>query len=490
MFFYWTKWWLIIMKFNTQPIPQKIHFIWVGGSIPPQYLRTIQKVTEVAKRDGYEVNLWVDDPKNYHKTAAKEDINVPDLKIREIKNELFQPMKNDPFYKGTDPNFPQPKDTAPGERAKLFQKCVERELIGFKNLAAAADFLRYEILRKEGGWYFDTDTYFPELMPPSAPPFPEDLDTKNIEPVTQQAISQYVSKYRAYLNKLNHYNTTHLPVPPLPPDKRLKNFINDNPTPTEHLNSFQFSFKSKSYQMLQKLFKECLANTQNYLSREEQKSDENQPHFSNNQIPQLGLKANITGIKISYDDSDNVKKITYGGEDTINDVIGAVADNHIIKEIIVDCINQYEEADNNSQNQTDMDRKRYPYATGFDARKVFTIGYSGPGALTRGIQKIWEQTQTQISKEEQSPQARGEILINTFSSLMLSTLDNPRVAHAAGIEVITECDNTWLKKNKGKQFSFDTNSITSTTFFTKENPTTKEKEDLDESSEHSHKKTL
>ena len=40
---------------------------------------------------------------------------------------------------------------------KYFENFIDRERIGFKNLAAASDFLRYIILFFEGGYYIDTD---------------------------------------------------------------------------------------------------------------------------------------------------------------------------------------------------------------------------------------------------------------------------------------------------------------------------------------------
>lgn len=83
---------------------------------------------------------------NYHKTSIAEEIIIPELKLRNI-NELTGKMENDSFYKNNN-------------KFRRFMTLLWQELIGFHNRAAAADLLRYEILRQEGGYYFDTDTIF------------------------------------------------------------------------------------------------------------------------------------------------------------------------------------------------------------------------------------------------------------------------------------------------------------------------------------------
>jgi len=137
----------------NREIPKKIHFIWLGGPIPEKYLREIMKLSAVAYRSKFEVILWVDHQINYHKTlnnihAGGEifNIRIPGLYTKNIY-QLYHKMKKELFYMENN-------------QLNNFWKCVERELIGFKNLAAASDFLRYEILRQEGGYYFDTDTQF------------------------------------------------------------------------------------------------------------------------------------------------------------------------------------------------------------------------------------------------------------------------------------------------------------------------------------------
>lgn len=128
-------------------IPNKIHFVWLGGPIPKEYLASIKKLATIAKKSNFEINLWVDHKRNYLITAVKEEIEVPYLRLRHI-NELADNMEKDDFYK-TYPN-----------KAKQYQSYIMREMIGLYNLGAASDLLRYEIERQEGGYYFDTDTKF------------------------------------------------------------------------------------------------------------------------------------------------------------------------------------------------------------------------------------------------------------------------------------------------------------------------------------------
>ncbi|KTD24019.1 glycosyltransferase [Legionella maceachernii] len=125
--------------------PKIIHYIWVGGPIPVKYLKTIEHVSKVAQRSGFEVNLWVDNDMNYIKTSSKEDILIPNLRLRNI-SELKQGMRKDPLYQG--------------DKFKKYWEFLDREQVGFKNYASIADMLRFEILRQEGGYYFDTDIEF------------------------------------------------------------------------------------------------------------------------------------------------------------------------------------------------------------------------------------------------------------------------------------------------------------------------------------------
>lgn len=122
--------------------------------MPKHYMKTVAIVAELARRSGFEINLWVDDPKNvansafFSRQGEMSDHRIPHLRVRTVA-ELEDAMQQDPFYtKGDQSNL------------KDFQAFLAREMVGLKNLGAAADLLRYEILRQEGGYYFDIDTDF------------------------------------------------------------------------------------------------------------------------------------------------------------------------------------------------------------------------------------------------------------------------------------------------------------------------------------------
>lgn len=81
---------------DKQVLPKIVHFIWVGGPIPADDLRFIHQISAIAKKSGFEVNLWVDNEMNYHKTAKLEDITIPNLKLRNV-SELDEKIAQDPF---------------------------------------------------------------------------------------------------------------------------------------------------------------------------------------------------------------------------------------------------------------------------------------------------------------------------------------------------------------------------------------------------------
>lgn len=142
------------------PLPKKIHFIWVGGPIPGGYLTNILKLTNMVVKNGFEVNIWVDDEKNISHPKEKSSHvilegqvpKIPGLKIRNI-NELHTKIKNDPFFKEND-------------RYKALASYINKDMVGFKNLAAVSDLLRYVILYLEGGCYTDTDVKFIKIKQP------------------------------------------------------------------------------------------------------------------------------------------------------------------------------------------------------------------------------------------------------------------------------------------------------------------------------------
>lgn len=141
---------------SKDELPRKFHYIWVGGDIPKEYLIAMQRLSLVAEENKFEVNLWVDNEKNFINTIraiTKDSILMPKSKkmlgihVRNI-NELPDRLQ---------------KETGLFKSNRYLRKYIEfinREMIGNKNLAAASDLLRYAILYLEGGYYADTDTLF------------------------------------------------------------------------------------------------------------------------------------------------------------------------------------------------------------------------------------------------------------------------------------------------------------------------------------------
>ncbi len=128
--------------------PKELHFIWVGGDLPEKYLLNLRAAVTQAEKIGYKVNLWLSNPKQFHKTAAKMDINFYDkVKLRDI-NELTE---------FTNATFP--------EEGKKILSLIRQEMAGNKNYSAVADWLRILILLKEGGVYSDIDhLYLPRAQ--------------------------------------------------------------------------------------------------------------------------------------------------------------------------------------------------------------------------------------------------------------------------------------------------------------------------------------
>lgn len=150
------------------PIPKQIHYVWVGGPIKEKYLKDILYTAQLARNSGFIVNIWVNDAKNIHKTLERiypDLIEMPasnkiaGIHIRHI-NELFPRMKEEKFFQEDN-------------RGRDIQSYINREMIGFKNLASASDFLRYLILYFEGGYYIDTDVQI-EFQEEGSPTFAEE----------------------------------------------------------------------------------------------------------------------------------------------------------------------------------------------------------------------------------------------------------------------------------------------------------------------------
>jgi hypothetical protein len=138
------------LDYSIIPIPQKIHFIWVGAPIKEYYLVNILKIARLAYKSQFEVNIWVNDEKNITKLLQKfasgiienpTPKKIAGIHIRNI-NELYPRMEKDPFLQN---------------KSVEIITSINKEMIGFSNFAAASDILRHIILWLEGGYYLDTD---------------------------------------------------------------------------------------------------------------------------------------------------------------------------------------------------------------------------------------------------------------------------------------------------------------------------------------------
>ncbi|WP_342220758.1 TcdA/TcdB catalytic glycosyltransferase domain-containing protein [Rickettsiella endosymbiont of Miltochrista miniata] len=155
---------------NSAAIPSELHFIWLGSPLPKKYLITLLELIPIARRSGFKINLWVDHPSHYYQSL---DRYMPDLELSaqssflQVKElgELKHEMKSNEFFlQGNTHNvideIKAGAFTRRQDRYSDFWQCVEREMIGAKNFAAASNLLRYTILYLKGGYYFDTDTKF------------------------------------------------------------------------------------------------------------------------------------------------------------------------------------------------------------------------------------------------------------------------------------------------------------------------------------------
>jgi hypothetical protein len=129
----------------TETAPKKVHIIWLGGAMPIEYLVHLNQLAIAAKNSGFELNLWTDNVMNYHHAVHKLPHSpttfCPGLQLRDI-NTLY------------DDEHPVARSAE--SKAKIIS-LIDRERVGFRNLAAASDILRLAILEKEGGTYLDAD---------------------------------------------------------------------------------------------------------------------------------------------------------------------------------------------------------------------------------------------------------------------------------------------------------------------------------------------
>lgn len=137
-----------------QPLPQLFHFIWLGGRLPQYYysslthiaaLATKQLKGEAPKHHPFKVKLWVDNINHFEAARNAADYHSNNIEVHNIEE----------VFSRADPRLYPAHTNAP--TMSSFEYFCRLELVGAKNFAAASDMLRYEILRQEGGYYFDFD---------------------------------------------------------------------------------------------------------------------------------------------------------------------------------------------------------------------------------------------------------------------------------------------------------------------------------------------
>lgn len=406
---------------KSRKIPKKIHYIWVGGSIPEKYLNNLLAVCEVAARSGFEVNLWVDKEKNYYNTLNKMQKNIDPLNLMvtndDRNNSLRLKVRNiselkarmygdeaDEFYKPKEPNeeknikeqntldqnnltmeedlseadessdsyesyasddsyeFEESSESEDSDSEDVdeendpnyFWQCVTQEMIGFSNFAAAADLLRCEIIRQEGGIYIDVDNIFPDIHFSSA-------DSK-------------------YLEKCN---------------KREK-----------------------------------------LMFMEEE--------------PAYGIKGNFVPYGSIRREGSKIKFETWK---VGNDTIAAIPGHPLIEDTLAIIFKRYKELDRSSKivqqkfETTRADRKRFPFFSGnpiINPRLLITMHSSGPGALRLALENFIEKENICTEKD--------------FNSLMLTTINSspPKIA---GVEIIYQSHQTWLGAKKEKSLKGFTDNM-------------------------------
>lgn len=102
-------------------VPKKLHFIWVGGLLPDKYISNIKSFK--TNNPEYEINLWT---QVITQELLKNSTNTF------IVNNITSAMEN----------------------------YITKDLIDAEpNMGAKSDILRYEVVYRNGGVYFDTDSH-------------------------------------------------------------------------------------------------------------------------------------------------------------------------------------------------------------------------------------------------------------------------------------------------------------------------------------------
>lgn len=115
----------------SSPIPKKIHFIWLGSKKPPYLRKFMNTFSKYAA--GYSIRLWGDND------ITKHNFPITYSYIQKVKkihgNKIKEYTKQKTMYKS---------DESPYTYSKFAQ---------------ISDLMRYEIVNREGGYYFDVNMF-------------------------------------------------------------------------------------------------------------------------------------------------------------------------------------------------------------------------------------------------------------------------------------------------------------------------------------------
>lgn len=417
---------------NHKQIPKDFHFIWLGGTLPHDYLTTILELLPVAKASGFNIHLWVDDIDNFNhalepiKSVSGIDlINSYDITIaRDVQvhniNELKAGMLESGFYTNNDL-----------QNYKDYWRFIQSECVGLKNFAAASDLIRYELLRQKGGYYFDTDTIFLEINKPRAPLlkmpniFYESKDDVEQKQLIEKYYPHYLKHYSNYLTHVKMYNEANpdkavLPSKPIPlvPANRKK--YNMNKTINKLNNHFNIE---NNYQSTNAHF--------DSLKTKSIKSKSEAIRFNPDQ-PEYGV---ITDSDVS--DYNN----TLLGS---NDMIGVVPDHDACLNAIKIAIDRYKEWEKEMEtsSRTWLDTKRVQQDNpDLHGRRRGTVFLSGPDAWLTAVENfIYNLTK---SKKEHLSHKMFKSIAKKIS------INNGKRNRAtmADAEVLGKSDQTWLQQD-------------------------------------------
>lgn len=123
-------------KKAQEEIPNKMHYVWLGGKLPEERQKSIEQWGESA--EGVERNLWTDEGSSEASAESLEQLRKSGVKIRSLSE-----LEGSKRFKSARRKLPT----------------VDEEGVNPGAAGALSDVARLEILNQEGGHYMDSDNY-------------------------------------------------------------------------------------------------------------------------------------------------------------------------------------------------------------------------------------------------------------------------------------------------------------------------------------------